>query len=104
MKYIRREDGVIVDTRGIIGDVGKYIEDYAIKQADTIEELFDEYIHKNYAFKSLEELYDYWEDLYEREEPIYGAIWIAGEHDEPILKSVAKMKVISPNEIDWELL
>lgn len=36
---------------------------------------------------------------------VYGAIWVEGKHNEPILKSVAKMKGILPNgKIDWKLL
>lgn len=43
MKYIRTKDG-IQDIQRIFGNVGEYIKDYAIKQADTIEELCDEFV------------------------------------------------------------
>ena len=56
-------------------DAGFDFEGCIIKQANTIEELCDEFVHKNYAFKSLQELYDYWEDMYSYDKPTYGAIW-----------------------------
>lgn len=87
-----------------------------LTQADTIEELCDEFIYNNellcpsyldpkdtdvIAFRyRLED-----EFKYKNHKEIYGAIWATGEHGEPILKSVAKMKGVSQNcEIEWELL
>ena len=37
------KDG-IQDTQRIFGNVGEYIKDYAVKQANTIEELCDEFV------------------------------------------------------------
>lgn len=84
-----------------------------IKQADTIPELFDELVLvAPYRFRrpktatELEKDFEEMIDLYtSKDDTIYGAIWTKGEHDEPILKSIAKMKGVLPNgEIDWELL
>ena len=81
MKYIRTEDG-IQDTQRIFGNVGKYIKDYAIKQADTIEELCDEFIGTRENKKPIVQssytklkpsLYILKNDLDIKD--IYGAIW-----------------------------
>ena len=71
MKYIRTKDG-IQDTQRIFGNVSEYIKDYAIKQADTIEELCDEFIgvvgnmHRQLTGTNIRS----WNDC-----SIYGAIW-----------------------------
>ena len=84
MKYIRTKDGVYEieryyeprDYYWIKQDCDQpIVGDEIISKADTIEELCDEFVHKNYAFKSLQELYDYWEDMYSYDKPTYGAIW-----------------------------
>lgn len=96
---------------------------HIVKQADAIEELFDEYVleSKDHTYQSLlvksdrsdkrsfaesftEDVKDGWRSYcstylqsgYE----IYGAVVVRGEHDEPILKPAAKMK----EEGEWELL
>lgn len=76
----------------------------AIKQADTIKELCDCFVFKKEIYRKIEKRNDlegvpmirmfdiHFFDLYEDEwERIYGAIWVKGEHNEPILKSVAEM-------------
>ena len=87
-----------------------------LPQADTIEELCDEFIYnKQLLYPSYIDPKD--TDLiafrykiedefnYKNHKEIYGAIWTTGEHGEPILKSVAKVKhVSSEGEIEWELL
>lgn len=89
------------------------------KEADTIEELCDEYIvvnastgqwHRTFHWFDAKEL-KFW---FGKEMPalvkegkfdVYAAIMANGEHDEPVLKSVAKMKgVLQNGEIDWVLL
>ena len=66
-----------------------------IKLGDTIEELCDEFVvayedGARIVYSDLE-----WAKCKAKTSPIkstiYGAIWIKGEHGEPILKSVAKM-------------
>lgn len=96
---------------------------HIVKQADAIEELFDEYVleSKDHTYQSLlvksdrsdkrsfaesftEDVKDGWRSYcstylqsgYE----IYGAVIVRGEHDEPILKPAAKMT----EEGEWELL
>lgn len=69
-----------------------------LKESNTIEELCDEFVFDggdgNPLLCSYEELI-YWFN-YSKEQQFktrncYGAIWIKGEHNEPILKSVTKM-------------
>lgn len=88
-------------------------KDDLIKAVDTIEEAFDEFVvAAPYRFKfpktasEVNRDFDEMKDFYtDKDDIIYGAIWTTGEHGEPILKSIAKMKGILPNgEIDWELL
>ena len=125
MKYIRTKYGRIFelpkevittadlntkidDLKG--GFIGEYKGIEVIKQADTIEELCDEFvvfgehiIPNHTHFSSLTDVGI--KSCLEAKAAIYGAIWTKGKHDEPILKSVAKMKGVLPNgEIDWELL
>lgn len=116
MKYIRtknfvhdskdvvvvNENGTLVVLRGIDKDFverthGKTWNtgtNAVLAQAETVEELCDEFVYTDDTFKNV---------LYKRLEPIksliklrhnyqvFGAIWVVGENDEPILKSVAKM-------------
>ena len=104
MKYIRTIDGAILKGNDYGFGVGAPYENYDVKIADAIEELFDEYIvDANYKEKPY---------LYDRNEPVdspefdsedevvYGAIWIRGEYGEPILKPVAKLK----KKGGWKLL
>ena len=105
MKYIRTKDGIfeVTDSYKVGAGFIKYevknalcIADFEIiKQADTIEELCDAFIVK---FRNLiiNIYYDFEYEIpkeYKNDSNniIYGAIWIKGEHGEPILKSVAKM-------------
>ena len=81
-----------------------------IKQADTIEKLCDEFvlnsnpIHASrtlikidfekkivYQWQSAKNVAEYTFEQFLRFHTIYGAIWVTGENNEPILKSVAKI-------------
>ena len=126
MKYIKTKDGIYdkVDEMLVLASMppkymlkknGVYVGYEQCQKcilADTIEELFDEFVitSKNFQTPLTESVIDCKiKDILEVarivEGQIYGAIWIKGEHDEPILKSVAKMKGILPNgKVDWELL
>ena len=111
-KYIRVEDGIyeIFDTHNdCINHFGYKYDEYCTvlldeediknyRQADTIKELCDEFVFDdgdgNPLLCSYEELI-YWFN-YSKEQQFkirncYAAIWIKGEHDEPILKPVTKM-------------
>ena len=131
MKYIRTKDGIYEATEinGMVvarGDVAYscdiadvhfpivFKEKDIIKQADTIDELCDEFVVKytdnsmsvfcsqglirengHITFEEtrldLNEFLDYLiKEENETIKEIYGAIWIKGKHNEPILKSVAK--------------
>ena len=65
MKYIRTKDGKIylINSEFILLD--------GDKQADTIEELCDEFVYNKMTFKTLEETLDY----APIGSDIYGAIW-----------------------------
>lgn len=111
MKYIRTNIGLFpldYDIISIHDDKVRILKNNRwvkyINKADTVEELCDELvlIEENYPI-IIEELnfkegtflrdneYEFLSKL--PENPIiYGAIWVKGEHNEPILKSVAKMK------------
>lgn len=133
MKYIRTKDGRLFKGSNYGFGVGMPYKNYDVKVADTVEELCDVIICGNKLFYPLtsnrpgnefnweeinrfrssvcmsEEEYNKIKETTNDFEPyfwnVYGAIWTTGEYDEPILKSVAKMKSILPNgEIDWELL
>lgn len=111
MKYIRTKDGIrkIVGENHILKSVSYYntrrnlcsyrTETNRYKIADTIEELIDEYVIKGefgiYTV-GLDELDRHAmgqtkEMLLNGQLEAYGAIWIVGENDEPILNSVAKV-------------
>ena len=112
MKYIRTKDGIYLNGgkfgkpySGIVGKKHEYDFGYCfnkkdiIKQADTIEKLIDELLfvteYGNFTLK-LDDLDKHAEGqtkemLEEGQLECFGAIWIKGEHGEPILKSVAKM-------------
>ena len=110
MKYIRTEDGRILKGSDYGFGVGMPYKNYDVKVADTVEELFDEVVLvAPYRFrkpktateldKDFEEMKYFYTD---KDDTLYGAIWAIGEHGEPILKSVAKMRGALPR--DWELL
>lgn len=111
-KYIRVEDGVyeIFDTHDDCSNhFGYKYDEYCTvlldeediknyRQSDTIKELCDEFVFVDGDCDPLLCTYEeliYWFN-YSKEQQFktrncYGAIWIKGEHNEPILKSVAKM-------------
>ena len=115
MKYIRTKDGRIIK---VAISKEEYEKDYknsnvsyeewfgcfcfnldTIKVANTIEELCDELVVVQKDFRDLlnadthclQTLKKYYEINKIEILGIYGAIWITGEHGEPILKSVAEM-------------
>lgn len=124
ISYLRREPNEKAADYEMLTSSGMLTyrrEDEVIKVADNVEELCDEFVaiaedESPYLFSIYEnndKKYVYINE--ENAEPlletfiknkiIHGAIWAKGEHDEPILKSVAKMKGVLPNgEIDWELI
>jgi len=143
MKYIRTKDGIIVDTTKYKNVVERTFNDKVvaidlnhwgqdndkyptwidvkdiIKQADTIEELCDEfyidYGQERFPYSTYRqyERYAGWGDLirYLREihftgyDGVYGYIWVILPNNAPILKPVAKMKGVLPDgKIDWEVL
>lgn len=113
MKYIRTKEGRILKGSNYGFGVGMPYKNYDVKVADALEELMDEFVLVNgYRFRKPKTATELNKDIYEmasfynsEDDIIYGAIWTIGEHDEPILKPMAKLKGISPNcEIDWELL
>lgn len=108
MKYIRTKDDIYkvilvspldfvrIDKRdGTYPDV---FEKDILKQSDTIEELFDEFVFDNLVWDKLEDV----KFCIEKEHytKIRGAIWT----DKGLIYK-AKVKGVLPNgEIDWELL
>lgn len=114
MKYIRTKDGRIIDTTKYYiensnlfknGAWREYEEELknAIKQADNIKELCDEFVFICEDFNKPQLVipmnFDYCKKEFNHTE-IYGAIWT---NKGLIYK--AKMKGVLPNgEIDWELL
>ena len=121
MKYIRTKDGKIFDisnfevkreiyengelkiyefwtTRFLDRQVIELFTNEILKQVDTIEELFDEFVYElKSGGKFIDEKLVNKFDIYEQ---IYGAIWT----DKGLIYK-ARMKGILPNgEIDWELL
>lgn len=115
MKYIRTKDenNLIIDLTNMLLpynltdeyiDFNKFGMFKIVKQADTIEELCDEFVLDHPLFaNNCKTLYHSFEkakngikklsgdahDLYSFE--IFGAIWIKGERGEPVLKAVARM-------------
>lgn len=88
MKYIRTKGG-IVSTKDMLPTTLQWFRDTKMmREADTIEELIDIYLCDKLMFLSKKQLSHY---CYMPDKEIYGAIWVNGEHNEPILKSVAKM-------------
>ena len=107
MKYIRTKDGKIYELQETKSKE-KYLvrtneliplwntnEYEVLKEADTIEELIDEYVLREKANCKLDVDYaELTEDdvkLCLQDHDIFGAIWVNGDKEEPILKSVAKM-------------
>ena len=122
MKYIRTKDGQIVNRFEFNcfkshGTTGRYIvrrlEDdndlelwlkynrtSIVKQANTIEELCDEFVVVRENGKSMTALLDLAKEYAKCGIKTYGAIWT----DKGLIY-VAKMEGVLPNgEIDWELL
>lgn len=131
MKYVRVYEGDYVEDEyvttykdhcervAMIQDNGFDFEGCIVKQADTIEELCDEfyidYGQERFPYSTYRqyERYAGWGDLirYLREihftgyDGVYGYIWVILPNNAPILKPVIKMKGILPNgKIDWEIL
>ena len=118
MKYIRTKDGRIIETNKLIiipsntsfqGEIynGEVVsEDEIINQADTIEELCDEWIcrdndnieYRPYRFYFLDDLYAFIKEnkLFERY-TVYGAIWT----DKGLIY-VTKMNDKGELELLWE--
>lgn len=122
-KYIRTKTGKICKVEitkidkehNLFNDREKdmsYIDDDVIKIADGIEELCDCAIEVTKDNKIIR--WEYIESckLYHQEgSTIFGAICFLGRKNEPIIKSVAKMKGVNADgsinwdtSIDWELL
>jgi len=112
MKYIRTKDGIYEVDCEKYDFIGKEFKkatwgksELVIKQADTIEELFDWLVYRpNGKIKYLIENIKQQDQCYDYEildfENWYGAI----ETDKGLIYK-AKMKGVLPNgEIDWELL
>ena len=92
MKYIRCEDKIMIYD-GV--DEEWYIKNKGYRFANAIEELCDEFVcigNGDYDTSGDKNIYDeLTERMIDTYKNIYGAIWIKGEYEEPILKSVAKM-------------
>jgi len=116
MKYVRTKDGIIPDRDKYLRDLD--IEQYSmymqgqLREADTIEELCDEFVYKyvNPFFPNDKPSYELVSDMTLENMRLtmemtsgatfYGAIWT----DKGLIYK-AKMKGVLPNgEIDWELL
>ena len=117
MKYIRTEETIfeVVDENDLIYKVvaknkkntysKSKCQTNVVSQAETIEELFDEFIVNDSKPHILRDIFLSGGRMAGKTPQTFGAIWIVGKFGEPILKSVAKMKGVLPNgEIDWELL
>ena len=116
MKYIRTKDRVSrVDTKLSCKALYEYLIQFdnykndLVQTADTIEELCDVVVYVKEGYDNhVEHIKDFQnrnKKLFDKDLIVYGAIWVEGEHNEPIIKSVAKMKGVLPNgEIDWALL
>ena len=106
MKYIRTNDGIYE----IVEDLyfGRFLlnnkkivslSDSDVKQADTIEELCDEFVCRDlYYYKLSKKIIDMLDN--KDKTKIYGAIWTKKG-----LIFIAKLKGILPNgKIDWKLV
>ena len=105
MKYFRTKDGRIKGYEDYCDIAYIYQMLDGIAASDTIEELFDEFIigepfnksfeitHNNTIIRGIKESIEkgYYKKAKMKKPIVYGAIWVKGEHEEPILKSVAKM-------------
>ena len=85
MKYIRTKNGI----EKLDAD-REYLTEYMNgKQANTVEELVDDFIaKKDYGKPFVIKRYEIHSSL-QFGFTIYGAIWVVGEDNEPILKPVA---------------
>ena len=89
---IGTELNTIEDQVGKRLNYGMTITSPFIAQADTVEELCDEFVivgKKKHKVKGITKVIYSINQLKNNE--IYGAIWTKGAHDEPVLKSVAKL-------------
>ena len=94
-------DGVVINDKHHVVCCGNRLvfEDEVIRQADTIEELCDEFIlvapyrfrHPKTATELDKEFYEMKSFYTSKDDTIYGAIWTTGKDDEPVLQSVAKV-------------
>lgn len=107
MKYIRTKDEIYLNILDGVLSPQTWI-DRVIEEADTIEDLCDEFVLvAPYRFKRPKTATELEKELYEminfytdKDDKIYGAIWTDGG-----LIYKARMKGVLPNgEIDWELL
>ena len=117
------EQNSMEEQRGIRCHFSATLNSEIIAQADTIEELCDEIIfiledasipysspyqynkEKEMEWFKTETEIDIGFGFMKKIKEKFLAIWTKGNKDEPILKSVAKMKGVLPNgEVDWELL
>ena len=100
-KYVITKDYLIFEN--ILNDFNAVIpKQDIIKQADTLDKLFDTYVLKTMLDIGISAYRVYWNvksllDIKAKYDEgsisaeLYGAIWITGPRGEPILKSVAKM-------------
>ena len=89
MKYIRTKDGIAK----LDDDWALFCKEYANnKQANTIEELCDEFVNQKMILskQDIKDILKYAKDEL-KEEIIYGAIWIILPNGAPRLEPVAKM-------------
>lgn len=118
MKYIKTKSGHILEfTEELKNDIKEFgwipilgCLENETKQADTLKELCDAFIIcekpfylKPYVWKeSLEKLFskNIINNIKSLSIEVYGAIWVKGEYNEPILKPAAKMN----DKGDLELL
>lgn len=120
-KYLKTKDGIFSAENDSVGQVCdlcccfdpeacKKCSDYIVDRADTVPELCDAFVvvtkdgqkHTYYSYEGyVLIMMECEEEGIETE--AYGAIWVTGEHGEPILKSVAKRNTAEGKE-DLELL
>ena len=109
MKYIRTKDGHIAECVEYYKEDGIFIikingkpyfsvfEENVLKQADTIEELCDEFVtvSPDYKPQTSKLPFDFLKEQMLHHMKIgwklYAAIWTKGKYDEPILKPVAEL-------------
>lgn len=112
MKYIRTKSFITkfedwMEINGSLLSIGS-IKYKIIEQADTIEELCDEYVIIDYIDNRHGITFYYtFEDArneiarHPKESALYGAIWVFDSNGAPTLKSVAKMNEKGELELIW---